>query len=142
MMIPQPFEFVHTPGVTLILYEQFIDFRKIFTDGRALPVDPQPTWFGYSIGRWDGDSFVIETSGFNDRSWLDDDGHPHSEALKTTERFRRPDFGRLTLEITIDDPKIYTAPWTAKLNFHLLPDSDMLEFVCDNEKDAVHLVGK
>lgn len=142
MMIPQPFKIMHTPGNTLILYEQFIDFRQIYTDGRALPVDAQPTWFGYSIGRWERDSFVIESSGFNDRSWLDDDGHPHSEALRTTERFRRKDFGHMTMEITIDDPKTYVKPWTATLHFHLLPDTNLIEYVCENEKDAKHLVGK
>ena len=142
MIIPQPFEILHTPGRTLILYEQFMDFRQIFTDGRALPKDAQPTWFGYSIGRWERDSFVIESSGFNDRSWVDDDGHPHSEALRTTERFRRQNFGHMAMEITIDDPKTYVKPWTATLHFHLLPDTDLIENVCENEKDAKHMVGK
>src|SRR5581483_1609410 len=81
MLVPEPFKIVHTPGLTLILFEEFVEFRQIFTDGRTLPKDPQPSWFGYSIGRWEGDAFVIESSGFNDKSWIDDNGHPHTEAL-------------------------------------------------------------
>jgi len=142
MIIPEPFKIVHTPGVTFILFEEFVEFRQVFTDGRALPKDPQPGWFGYSIGRWEGDSFVVESSGFNDKSWIDDDGHPHTDALHTTERFRRSDFGHMTMQITIDDPKAYTKPWSALLHFTLLPDTELIEFVCDNEKDAPHLVGK
>ena len=126
MLIPEPFKIVHHPGVTFILFEEFVQFRQVFTDGRALPKNPQPNWFGYSIGRWEGDSFVIESSGFNDQSWIDDDGHPRNK----------------TMQITIDDPKAYTKPWSALLHYTLLPDTELLEFVCDNEKDAPHLVGK
>ena len=142
MIIPSPFKIVHTPGTTFILFEEFVQFRQVFTDGRALPTNPQPGWFGSSIGRWDGDAFVVESSGFNDKSWLDDDGHPHSEAMRTVERFRRSDFGHLTMQITIDDPRTYVKPWDATLHFHLLPDTELIEYVCDNEKDVVHLVGK
>ncbi|MEQ1949035.1 MAG: hypothetical protein ABL995_17720 [Bryobacteraceae bacterium] len=142
MIVPSPFKFLHTSGLTLILYEEFVDFRQIFTDGRALPKAPEPAWFGYSVGRWAGDSFVIETSGFNDKSWLDDDGHPHSEALKTTERFRRSDYRHMTMEITIDDPKSYARPWGATFRFHLLPDTEFIEYVCDNEQDQKHMVGQ
>jgi hypothetical protein len=142
MLIPEPFKIVHHPGVTFILFEEFVQFRQVFTDGRALPKNPQPIWFGYSVGRWEGDSFVIESSGFNDKSWIDDDGHPHTDALHTTERFRRSDFGHMTMQITIDDPKAYTKPWSALLHYTLMPDTELIEFVCDNEKDAPHLVGK
>ena len=142
MLAPTPFKFIHTPRETLILYEEFVDFRQIFTDGRELPKDPQPGWFGYSVGKFEGDTFVVETRGFNEKSWLDDDGHPHSDALHTTERFRRTDFGHLTLNITFDDPKAYVKPWSATLHFHLLPDAELIENVCDNEKDQPHLVGK
>lgn len=142
MIVPSVFKFIHTPGNTLILYEEFVDFRQIFTDGRALPKDPEPTWFGYSIGRWENDSFVIETLGFNDKSWLDDDGHPHTEALKTTERFRRPDYGHMTMEITIDDPKSYVRPWSSTFHFHLVPEVEFIEYFCDNEADQKHMVGQ
>jgi len=142
MLAPTPFKFIHTPTETLILYEEFIDFRQIFTDGRALPTDPQPGWFGYSVGKWENGAFVIDTRGFNDKSWLDDDGHPHSDALHTIERFRRPDFGHLTMEITIDDPKAYVKPWSANVHFNLLPDTELIESVCDNNRDPQHMVGK
>ncbi len=142
MMVPSPFKIVHMPGLTLFLFEEFVEFRQIFTDGRKLPKDPQPTWWGYSTGRWEGDALVVESSGFNDKSWVDDDGHPHTEALHTTERFRRSDFGHMTMQITIDDPKAYVKPWSATLHYHLLPDTELIEYVCDNEKDVPHMVGK
>ena len=142
MMVPSPFKIVHTPGVTFILFEEFVEFRQVFTDGRALPKDAQPAWFGYSIGRWEGDALIVESSGFNNKSWLDDDGHPHTDALHTIERFRRSDFGHMTMQITIDDPKAYTKPWGATLHYHLLPDTELIEYICDNEKDVPHMVGK
>jgi len=131
-----PYKIVQTPGLVLILYEQLGRFRQVFTDGRTYPVDPQPAWWGYSIGKWDGDAFVIETTGYNDKTWLDDTGHPHSDAMKTTERFRRIDFGHMEMQITIEDPKVYTQPFTATIPFALVPDTDLIEDVCDNEKDA------
>jgi len=134
-----PYKIVETPGLVLILYEQLGRFRQVFTDGRAYPVDPQPAWWGYSIGKWDGDAFVIETTGYNDKTWLDDSGHPHSDAMKTTERFRRIDFGHMEIGITIDDPKFYTQPFTVTIPFELLPDTDLIEDVCDNEKDAARI---
>jgi hypothetical protein len=140
-----PYKIVETPGLVLILYEQLGRFRQIFTDGRTYPVDSQPAWWGYSIGKWDGDAFVIETAGYNDKTWLDDSGHPHSDAMKTTERFRRIDFGHMEIRITIDDPKLYTQPFTVTIPFELLPDTDLIEDVCDNEKDAARIgsiVGK
>jgi hypothetical protein len=140
MLPPTPFKFIHAPGETLILYEEFVDFRQIFTDSRKLPKDPEPAWFGYSVGRWEGDTFVIETSGFNEKSWLDDDGHPHSDALRTIESFRRTDYGHIAMTITIDDPKAYEKPWTAKLDFDLIPEVELIEGVCDNEADQRHMV--
>ncbi len=142
MLIPAEFKIVQNPGLTLILYEEFNHYRQIFTDGRPHPADPNPAWFGYSIGKWERDTFVVDTVGFNDRSWLDDHGHAHTEALHTIERFRRRDFGHMEIQVTIDDPKTYTAPWTATIQFHLLPDTDLIEDVCDNERDVVHEKGK
>jgi len=115
--------------------------RQILTDGRALPVDPNPTWQGYSIGRWEGDTFVVESAGFNDRSWLDFSGHPHSEALRVTERIRRPDFGHMTIEITFEDRKAYTRPWTIAFDATYAADTELLESVCnENEKSLQHFV--
>jgi hypothetical protein len=139
MLPATPFKIVHTPGVTLILYEQESRFRQVFTDGRRLPVEPNPTWLGYSVGHWDGSTFVVETSGFNDRTWLDDSGHPHTDAMRTTERFRRRDFGHMEMEIMIDDPKAYTRPWSITIPFALLPDTELIENICENEKDAARL---
>ena len=105
-----------------------------FTDGRPPPVDPQPAWLGYSVGRWEGDTFVVESSGFNDKAWLDAGGTPHSEALSTVERLRRLDFGHMEAEFTFDDPRAFTSRWSAKARFELLPDTDLLEHHCDNQK--------
>ena len=129
-----PFKIVQYPGLTIILFEEFNNWRQVFTDGRRLPVDPQPAWLGYSVGRWEGDTFVIETAGFNDRSWLDAGGTPHSEQLRTFERFKRTDFGHMEIEFTFDDPTTFTKPWSATVKFNLLPDTDLLEHHCDNEK--------
>jgi hypothetical protein len=137
-----PFKIVQTPDVVVILYEEFNHFRQIFTDGRGFPPETSESWFGYSVGKWDGDTFVAETVGFNDKSWLDDPGHPHSEALRVTERFRRRDFGHLEIQITFDDPKAYTKPWTATIPFDLYPDTELIESICENEKDRPHMVGK
>jgi hypothetical protein len=140
---PVPFKIIQAPGLVLILYEAFNLFRQVFTDGRPLPKDPNPTWLGYSIGRWDGDTLVVESTGFNDETWLDQAGHPHSEALHVTERFRRVNFGNMDLQVTIDDPKMYSKPWTVKQDPRLVPDTEILEFICnENERDAKHLVGK
>lgn len=128
-----PWKIVQTPGVILILFDESLHYRQIFTDGRGLPEDLAPTWFGYSVGKWDGDTLVVDTMGLNDSTWLDDGGHPHSEALHVTERFRRRTVGTMDTEITIDDPKAYDKPWTATARFELLPDTDLSEHVC-----AVH----
>ena len=136
-----PFRLIQTPTMTVILHEPGTT-RQIFTDGRALPKDPQPTWMGYSIGRWEGDTFVVETAGFNDKTWLDFSGRPHTEALRVTERYRRADYGHMQLSITFDDPKTYTKPFTIDVAVNFMPDSDLIESVClENEKDYSRLVG-
>jgi len=134
-----PKRIIQVPGITAILYEQMTHFRQIFTDGRELPPPTVGAWYGYSVGKWEGDAFVVETRGFNDQSWLDDIGHPHSDALHTTERFTRPDFGHLNVQITIDDPKMYTKPWTENIHFEYAADIEMIEDVCDNEIDSKHV---
>jgi hypothetical protein len=140
MLPATPFKIVQTPGLTLILYEQLNQYRQIFTDGRPHPDDPNPAWWGYSVGRFEGDAFVVESTGFNDKTWLDDSGTPHTESMRTVERFRRLDFGHMNLEVTIDDPKAYTRPWSVLIPLELMADTEMIEDVCDNEKDAAHAV--
>ena len=141
---PQPRKIIQTPGVIVILYEANGGIRQIFTDGRSLPRgDAQPWWYGYSIGKWDGDTLVVETTGFRDDGWLDVNGSPLTEAAKMTERFRRVNYGNLEMEITVDDPKAYTKPWTAKVTQRIMLDTELIEFVCnENEKSVPHLVGK
>jgi hypothetical protein len=137
-----PMKIVQTPSLTVILYEYQTLFRQIFTDGRGLPEDPNPTWMGYSVGRWDGDALVVTTAGYNDRSTIDLAGHPHTEALRVTERYRRRDAGHMDLEVTLDDPKAYTRAWKLPLQLDLVPDGDLIEYICENERDSSHLVGK
>jgi len=139
-MAPAPYKIVQTAGVTFMLYERDTTYRQVYTDGRKLPDDPQPSWLGYSVGKWDGDSLVVDTIGFNDRGWLDARAHTHSGRLRLRERFHRLDFGHMDVELTIDDPETYTRPFTIKLKQRLLADSDLLESFCaENEKDASHL---
>jgi hypothetical protein len=141
--IPAPFKIVQTPELTVILYEGWTIYRQIFIDGRELPKDPNPAWMGYSVGHWEGDTLVVSSGGFNDRSWLDLTGHPHTEALHVVERFRRRNFGNLEIQITIDDPMAYRKPWTVTENAKILPDDELIEFICnENEKDLEHLVGR
>jgi hypothetical protein len=139
---PFPRKMIQVPGLIAILYEKGVDFRQIFTDGRALPKDPNPSFNGYSSGKWEGDTLIVETVGFRDDIWLDGVGNPISDSAKVTERFRRPNFGSLEIEVTVDDPKTYTAPWTVKLNQYIALNTDLLEYFCENEKDAPHMVGK
>lgn len=136
---PNPFKIVPMAGETVILYEAFGLYRQIFTDGRDFPKDMQPSWQGYSTGKWQGDTLVVETRGFNGETWLDQAGHPTTDAFHLTERFHRRDAGHMDIQLTIDDPKAYTKPWTITEKFELLPDTDLLEFVCENEKDVEHL---
>src|SRR5579862_8161499 len=139
----QPRKMIQAPGLIVILYEANGGVRQIFTDGRMLPKDPQPWWFGYSVGHWEGDTLVVENMGFRDLGWLDVEGSPLTESGKLIERFRRPDFGHLEIEVTIDDPKAYTKPWTVTVYQRLLADTELIEFVCqENEKDSPHLAGK
>lgn len=139
---PFPIKIVQTPDLVVILHEYDTVFRQVFTDGRALPEDANPTWMGYSVGRWEGDTLVVTTAGYNDRTTIDLAGHPHTEALRMTERFHRLDVGHLNVQITFDDPKAYTRPWTLPMEFALVPDQDLMEYVCENERDARHLVGQ
>lgn len=142
-MVPAPFKVIQNPGLTLFLYEPDMVFRQIYTDGRKHPVDPQPSWMGYSIGHWEGDWFVIDVTGFNDRSPLDAMGHFHSDALKVTERFHRRDFGHMAVRITLDDAKTFTRPVTIEFTDVLLPDTDVFESFCsEGEKDLAHLQAK
>jgi hypothetical protein len=141
-VVPYPFKILNTNGMIVILYEALHSYRQIFMDGRALPKDPNPSWMGYSIGHWDGDTLVVESSGFVENTWLDNSGHPGTEAMRLTERFHRRDFGHIDRQITSDDPKAYTKPWNVNLQLGLA-DTELIEYVCDeNEKDFEHLVGK
>ena len=133
---------MQSPTVVALLYEWGSLHRQVFLDGRELPKDPNPTWLGYSVGRWDGDTLVVETAGFNDRTWLDMAGHPHSEQLRVTERFRRIDFGHIQHQITFEDAQTLTKPLTLSLVIDYAPDTEMLEDICENERDSAHEVGK
>ena len=150
--LPDPFAYYHmvdvarivqTPGVIVILYQGTTNsvHRTIFTDGRPLPQDPNPTWMGYSVGHWEGDTLVVETTGFNDRGWLDIEGHPHTEALRIIERFHRRDLGHMDLEMTVDDPKTFTRPFSFKMNQTLDPDTDLLESICEHDTSIPHMLG-
>ena len=142
---PQPRKMIQTPDLLLIIYEANGGLRQVFLDGRPLPKadDVQPWWYGYSVGKWDGDTLLVETTGFRDDGWLDINGSPLTSAAKMTERFRRPDFGNLEIQITVDDPKAYTKPWTVTVRQKIWVDTEMIEFICnEGERDAVHLVGK
>ncbi len=140
---PAPYKFINTPTGIAVLYEAFTQWRQIFTDGRPPLRDPNPTWFGYSIGRWEGDTLVVDTTGFNGKGWLDQVGHPTTDALHVTERFRRLNVGEMELRITIDDPKAYTKPWDVTEKLLLLVDSELIEFVChENNRDLEHLPGQ
>jgi hypothetical protein len=133
---------VQTPALILILNPD-LTYRQIFLDGRALETAPNPSWMGYSVGHWDGDTLVVESFGFNDRTWLDHDGHPHTEALRMIERYRRRNFGNLDLEVSLSDPAAYARPWTVAVRAELAADTELIEWVC-NEKgsELEHWIGK
>lgn len=138
--VPLPFKIVQTPRLVLILHEEDTVFRQVFLDGRTPVADAQPRWMGYSVGRWDGDALVVETTGFNDRTWLDGMGHPHTDVLHVTERFRRRDVGHLDVQVTIDDAKTYKKPLAYTQHYTLVADDDLLEYFCsENEKDVEHI---
>jgi len=140
--VPFPWRIVQAPGFMAILHERE-GFRQIFTDGRPVLSDAQPTWLGYSAGKWDGDTLVVVTTGFREGLWADNNGTPLTGAAKITERFRRPNFGKLEVEVTVDDPKAYTKPWTVTVNQSIMLDTDLLEYVCtEGERDVSHMVGK
>jgi hypothetical protein len=140
----QPRKMIQTPQVIVILYEANAGVRQIFTDGRPLPgKDADPWWYGYSTGRWQGDTLVVQSAGFRDLGWLDVEGSPLTDEAHVTERFHRPDFGHLDIEVTIDDPKAYTKPWTVTVHQRIMVDTELIEFVCqENERDAPHLSAK
>ena len=142
-MHPQPRKIIQTPGLIVMLYEAQGGIRQIFTDGRPLPKDVEPWWYGYSVGKWDGDTLVVETTGFRDDVWLDIDGSPLTESGKMTERIRRLNYGTLQTDVTIEDPKVYTKPFTVRVTHRLLPDTDLIEFICtENDRSGPHLGGK
>jgi hypothetical protein len=133
---------VQTPALIVMLYESpNSPHRTIFTDGRELPKDPNPTWLGYSVGHWEQDTLVVNSAGFNDKGWLDVGGNPQTETLKITERFKRRDFGHLELEMTFADPKTFTKPFTLRIEKTLVADTELLEDICDNERSNPHLTG-
>ncbi len=139
-LLSEPIKIVQAPRLTIVLYEVGSDHRQIYTDGRSLPAEINlPAYWGYSVGRWEGDTFVVETAGFNDQTALDIGGHRHSDQLRVVERFRRRDFGHLEVEMTFDDPKTYTRPFTIHVGYNLLADGDVFELYPENEKDCAHM---
>jgi hypothetical protein len=137
-----PAKFIHTPGLLAVLYSD-LTYRQIFLDGRPLPDIVYPSWMGYSVGHWEGDALVVESSGFSERSWLDLGGHPHTENLRITERFQRNNWGRMNLEVHYSDPAFYARAWSVPLELGLASDQEMIEGYCgENEKDVSHFVGK
>ncbi len=137
-----PFKILQVPAMVVILYEAVHSYRQIFTDGRELPKDPNPNWFGYSVARWDGDEFVVQTAGFNDNVWLDNAGRPATGQLRVTERFIRKDFGHMDIQITIDDPKTYTKPWSVTQSLAFQPDTELLEYICNENNKYFDIIPK
>ncbi len=143
-LLRTPFKIVQTPALTVILYESRTTFRQILTDGRPLPKEVDwPAWQGFSVGRWEGETFVIESAGFNGKAWLDQAGYPATDGLRITERLRRRDFGHMEMEMIIDDRKMYSRPWSIFGEFVVQADTELLEFICEeNEKDSAVLTAK
>ncbi len=142
---PAPWKIVQTPGFIVVVHEAFNLWRQIFTDGRELLPNEEltPTWMGYSVGKWEGDTLVVDTRGFNGKAWLDQLGKPSTEALHVIERYRRKDYGHMDIQITIDDPRAYTKPWTVTQEVHLSAVPELMEFICnENNRDLAHLPGK
>jgi hypothetical protein len=138
---PPPWKIIQTPTQMAILHEAFTLWRQIFFDGREFDSDLDPAWLGYSVGKWDGDTLVVDSRGFNGKTWLDKAGNPTTEALHVTERYRRRNVGALEVQITIDDPKAYTRPWTVTEQFHLVTSGEPFEVICENNRDLEHLPG-
>jgi len=137
---PNPMKIIQQPNLVVILYEALSQHRQIFLDGRELAPDVNPTWLGYSVGHWERDTLVVETRGLNGKTWLDEMGHPTSDALHVVERFRRFDYGHLAIQMTVDDPKVFSKPWSVTENYDLMPSTEIIEFVCnENEKDIKHI---
>ena len=141
-LVGYPLKILEVPGMVVILYEAVHSYRQIFTDGREHPKDPNPAWFGYSVGKWDGDVLVVETTGFNDNVWLDNAGTPATEQLRVTEKFVRKNFGSIDIEITIDDPKAYTKPWTVTQSLTFQPDTELLEYICNENNKYFDIIPK
>jgi hypothetical protein len=143
-MAPYPWKIVQQPKLVVFLFEGNIhSYRQIFMDGRGHPDDPDPTWYGHSIGKWDGDTLVVDSVGFNDKFWFDFAGHPHTEKLHITERYRRTDYSHLDFEVVIDDPGAYTKPFTMYGHSPLVENSEIIEYICnENNQDVGHIVGK
>jgi hypothetical protein len=139
---PNPIKIIQEPKLIVLLYETFDLHRQFFMDGREPRKDANPTWLGYSTARWDGDTLVVDTVGLNNKAWLDKVGHPITESMHVTERFRRPDFGHLESVVTIDDPAAYSKPWSVTEHFELLPNTELFEDICENEKDIRHMPGE
>jgi hypothetical protein len=140
--LPHLTKAIHNPKLLVVLYEVNAMYRQIFIDGRPFPQDMNPTWNGYSVGHWEGDTLVVETRGFRDALWLDMGGSPMTDAAKMTERFRRPNYGSLDVEITVDDPKAYTRPWTVSMNLEIRLDTELIdEFCLENEKSSQRMLG-
>ena len=139
LLAPAPWRIVQTPGIVFFVHEAFNLWWQAFLDGREFVPNPDnaPTWHGYSTGKWDGDTLVVDSRGFNGKVWLDQLGKPSTEALAVTMRFRRKDFGHMDIQITIDDAKAYTRPWNVAVEAQLLPNTELMEFIClENEKDT------
>ena len=143
-MAPYPWKIVQQPKLIVFLFEGNIhSYRQIFLDGRGHPDNLDPTWYGHSIGKWEGDTLVVDTVGFNDKFWFDFAGHPHTEKLHITERYRRPDYSNLEFEVVIDDPGAYTRPFTMYGRSPLMENSEIMEYICnENNQDVSHIVGK
>jgi hypothetical protein len=141
---PQPRKIIQNPNLIVVLYEAQAGIRQIFLDGRSLPkAEAQPWWYGYSVGHWDGETLVVETTGFRDDVWLDVEGSPLTNSGKMTERFRRVNYGNLEIDITVEDPHVYSRPWTVKIKQRLMPETELIEFICnENDRSGPHLVGK
>ena len=129
---------IQLPGQVVMLFEKDQMFRVIYTDGRPFPEDPQPSWLGYSVGHWEGEALIVETIGLRDDTWLDANGNPMTSAGRMTERYSRPNYGNLDVELTVNDPKAYTYPWTVKFQHRLDPEAQLIEGFCENERDQTH----
>ncbi|HJZ75381.1 MAG TPA: hypothetical protein VKE51_26785 [Vicinamibacterales bacterium] len=141
--LPHMQKFIQTPGLLVMLYELNANYRQVFIDGRPAPDDPQPSWQGYSTGRWEGDTLLVDSAGFRDGLWLDMAGTPMTDAARVRERIRRPDFGHLDVEVTVDDPKAYTKPWTVTFKQNIVLNTELVDEMCvENEKSTKHMVGK